>query len=107
MAVTVNATPDDVLARAEATFVSSGYNVETRTPNSLTVYTRPKFEWTWGCSSIILGGFPFIGHLLVLTLVKFRVTVTAVPDGGLTSVPVSGLENSEDWAQQWVAATWP
>ena len=103
MPVSVSARPDEVLAKAEQTFVSSGYNVETRTPNSLTVYTKPEFEWTYGCLSILLGGFPFIGYLLILALVKYRVTVTAVPEGGGTAVAVSGLEDSESWAGQWAA----
>lgn len=107
MAVLADATPDEVLARAEVYFPAHGYTIETRTPNSLTVYTKPEFSWGLGILSILLGGFPFIGYILVLTLVKYRVTVTATPQGERTSVAVSGFADGQDWAAQWVASEWP
>lgn len=42
---------------------------------------------------------PVRAVLGTLALVKYRVTATAVPEGGRTSVAVSGLEDGEGWVE--------
>lgn len=100
---TTSAEPQEAMRLLTTRMLSRGYVLDAQGDGFATFSKSPRLGWGWGCLALLSGGLLFIAYLLVVAVVRHRVTVTAYPQGsGARLVIASQAENTREDVERWI-----